>query len=264
MNILVDIGNTNAKWRALFSDAKIASCEGVVASEKVGSLIGVWCERFKLDVKSDVSFVVASVKGDAFNLMFGRALEARLEVKPRFVSVERSCAGVVAAYRNLSQLGVDRWLGLIASHCSHPGYHKVIISAGSALTADYLTVSGKHLGGVIAPGVGMMRSALNMQTDRAKTQMQSVDTSWRLGESTAQCVNSGIASMCEGWVDQIIAQALHQFVDGKPTKVLVFGGDAPLICEMLNGKVQALLAVSLVESMVLQGLEIFLGLQKQK
>ncbi|MAZ44289.1 MAG: hypothetical protein CMF48_03830 [Legionellales bacterium] len=67
-------------------------------------------------------------------------------------------------YLNPRQLGVDRWLGMIACEAENLG-PSVLISAGTALTIDIIDPNYQHLGGYILPGLGLNRiiPALNNQ-----------------------------------------------------------------------------------------------------
>ena len=60
--------------------------------------------------------------------------------------------GVTNGYAQPAQLGVDRWLALIAAARIGSG-DCIIIDAGSAITLDLLRSDGTHLGGAILPGV---------------------------------------------------------------------------------------------------------------
>ncbi len=68
-------------------------------------------------------------------------------------------AGFLETRYHPAQLGVDRWLGLLA--CRARGrYPAVVVDVGTATTVDLLDSEGIHQGGYILPGLDMMRSAL--------------------------------------------------------------------------------------------------------
>jgi type III pantothenate kinase len=56
-------------------------------------------------------------------------------------------------------LGIDRWLALVAARraSTRP---TCILNAGTAFTVDALDAHGRHLGGLILPGVQLMHEAL--------------------------------------------------------------------------------------------------------
>ncbi|RMG37408.1 MAG: type III pantothenate kinase [Gammaproteobacteria bacterium] len=61
------------------------------------------------------------------------------------------------------QLGVDRWLGVLA--CRERGLSPaVVVDTGTATTVDLLDAGGMHLGGYILPGLEAMHQALSVST----------------------------------------------------------------------------------------------------
>ena len=70
--------------------------------------------------------------------------------------------GVHNCYRPPQQLGIDRWLALLAAKCNNKNI--IIADAGTALTIDALTDGGKFIGGMIVPGARLMHRALQQQT----------------------------------------------------------------------------------------------------
>jgi acetyl-CoA C-acetyltransferase len=72
-------------------------------------------------------------------------------------SAER--AGVINRYQQPERLGADRWAALIAARHRQAG-PQLVVSAGTALTADMLDAQGVFLGGIIAPGLRLMQQSL--------------------------------------------------------------------------------------------------------
>lgn len=74
-----------------------------------------------------------------------------------------SCCGVRNGYDQPTQLGADRWAALIAAHALHVE-PTVVVLAGTATTIDLLDVDGSFRGGLILPGLTLMRQALACNT----------------------------------------------------------------------------------------------------
>ena len=71
--------------------------------------------------------------------------------------------GLVCAYEDPAQFGVDRWLALLAARQRRPGATMLVVSAGTALTVDVLQEQAGqawHRGGLIAPGLQAMQRGL--------------------------------------------------------------------------------------------------------
>jgi type III pantothenate kinase len=71
--------------------------------------------------------------------------------------------GVTNGYTQPTQLGADRWAALIGARALQPGAVLVVL-AGTATTIDLLDEHGVFRGGLILPGLALMRQALARNT----------------------------------------------------------------------------------------------------
>lgn len=78
-------------------------------------------------------------------------------------------SGIINHYDNPSQLGADRWMALIAARQLNPEAATLVIMAGTATTIDSLDHQGNFLGGLIVPGIGLMRQSLAQGTAHLPT-----------------------------------------------------------------------------------------------
>jgi type III pantothenate kinase len=101
----------------------------------------------------------------------------------------------------------------------------VVVDAGSAITIDCLDNSGKHLGGYIIPGIGLMRAALVAGTE--KIRVDADEYSLLPGLNTAQAVGHGGLLAAVAAV-KMAADLLCRQLDVSPA-ILLTGGDAPLL-----------------------------------
>lgn len=154
MNLLIDIGNTNLRWVSQ-EGIDLGEPESVRHSGGVPpDLIAAW-ESLAVPCR----VLVANVGGEPVAAAVGRVVRALwgLQVEP--VAVRRSHLGLQVAYPDPSRLGVDRWLAMLgALGLGDSG--TLIVDAGTAVTYDLLLPGGEHLGGLILPGIEMMRVAL--------------------------------------------------------------------------------------------------------
>ena len=67
-------------------------------------------------------------------------------------------------YEDIAQLGVDRWAAIVGAY-THFGSAVCIVDAGTAVTVDLVRDGGRHLGGLIVPGLQLMRSSLEQDTE---------------------------------------------------------------------------------------------------
>jgi type III pantothenate kinase len=90
-------------------------------------------------------------------------LAARMCVTLDWLQSSPLACGVSNGYDTPGQLGADRWAALIGARALHADACLVVM-AGTATTIDALDAQGRFRGGLILPGLTMMRSALARNT----------------------------------------------------------------------------------------------------
>jgi type III pantothenate kinase len=102
--------------------------------------------------------VACNVAGEAVRLRI-EALAASRALPLLWLGSSAAACGVSNAYDKPQQLGADRWAALIATRAMYPE-PAVVVMAGTATTIDALDGSGLFRGGLILPGLSLMRTAL--------------------------------------------------------------------------------------------------------
>jgi type III pantothenate kinase len=154
MIVTIDCGNTRIKWGV--HDGRQWRAQGAVGYSEISALAalpGTWQAR---------AVWLASVAGEAATQSVCAALSAWQPLIKR-VSTGTADGGVINAYDNPAQLGVDRWLALIGARGMTPAACLVVM-AGTATTIDTLTAEGEFAGGLILPGLDLMRRSLARDT----------------------------------------------------------------------------------------------------
>lgn len=145
---------------------------------------------------------------------------ARRGVEVRAVATRAEALGLRVGYRDFTQLGVDRWLALLAAHLTGAA-PCVIANAGSALVCDGLVRDGRHLGGVIAPAPEAMRAALLARAPGLDRRTGEVET---FATSTADGIESGCVLAGVALITQVQRSLVEQL--GEPVKLILSGGGA--------------------------------------
>lgn len=234
--LLIDAGNTRVKW--------------VVVEDKRWSIPG-HAEYADLTVlsaslKPGLAVYMASVASDANIQRLENCLAAaQLTIRP--LMAEAGFDGLENAYSPPEKLGVDRWMALIGARARTQS-PVLVVSAGTALTIDALSASGRFLGGLIVPGSAMMRAAL--QTGTAHVHAASGEKR-DFPNCTADAVESGIVEAMAGAI-RTQRDRLARLSGGS---VLCFmtGGDAQYLMPSLEWPVQHLPAL------VLEGMDCVTG-----
>src|SRR5260221_1914935 len=116
-----------------------------------------WKKRWRSLVPAD-KIVVASVAGRSVRKRL-ESLFARRSMVPAWVKAKRYECGVTNGYGRPDQLGPDRWAALIGAWSILRG-PCLVVTAGTATTVDVLRGDGRFVGGVILPGLDLMKRSL--------------------------------------------------------------------------------------------------------
>ncbi len=121
------------------------------------------------------------------------------------------------AYAQPRQLGVDRFLGLLAA--SDAMTDCAVLSFGTALTLDVLDADGQHRGGLIAPGPDFQWQRMR---DHFPGLFEGEGQAAFLADNPLDALASGIQHQTLGMIDRVLAGAFN----GRPVTLLVTGGGA--------------------------------------
>ncbi len=153
--------------------------------------------------------------------------------------------GLKNAYHDHRQLGVDRWLTLVAAFFLFDR-DVLIVDAGSAITLDLLSQRQGHLGGAILPGLNTPLDrfkALFPQLDYRDANIAMTDAP---GRSTAECIHLLDRQQLLPHLQHLLL-AWQQLLQ-PPVEILLCGQDAGAIAEALE------LDGQVVEDLVFQGM----------
>lgn len=232
----IDLGNSFVKWRSLG--------ETEIHQQSVESLAEGWqC------LWSDVGRVrLASVAKAEVTQALIDEVAARWQVTVELAKVESGVGGVQPAYQDCSRLGVDRWLAMLACRQLVSG-GVCVVSAGSALTADWVAANGEHLGGFIAPGRGRMLRSLYCDVANVLNMPVDLAPQTSLGRSTEECVAGGIGVLMAGFINDVAERQLE-------APIFIYGGDSHAMLRLCAQEHKS--RVRLLNNPVLDGLVIAL------
>ena len=140
-----------------------------------------------------------------------------------FAKVHAEYAGLSCGYDDTTQLGIDRWLQVLAV-ANDPEQNYCIISCGTALTID-LADGLQHLGGYILPNLYLQRDSLIQNTIGIKIPDAAFDE-LTPGRNTINAVHHGIVLGLVSAIEKVLQQA--------PRKLILTGGDAALFAKFLT------------------------------
>jgi type III pantothenate kinase len=234
MILAIDAGNSRVKWgwhdgRGWSSLATVSLIEFAAANHDINP--------FAATHENPERIVISNVAGEgAHQLLINWT--SIFDAEPLWLRGEAERCGVRSRYDRPEQLGPDRWAALVAARALHQGAC-LVVNAGTATTADLLSAEGEFLGGLILPGVDLMRFVLHEHTGRLPLQEgRFVETP----RNTIDAIESGCRHAQAGAVERMYRIA------GKSAQCLVSGGAGNLLIEQLA------IPCRYVENLVLEGL----------
>lgn len=229
MILCLDAGNTRLKWGLW--DGNRWRAQGALGYAVFDELVAELPEK-------PTRIVACNVAGAAIRQRI-EALANGLERPLTWLTGSAAACGVNNAYDRPQQLGADRWAALIAARAQHAG-PCVVIVAGTATTIDALDGQGLFRGGLILPGLALMRAALAGNTADLP---QAAGHFRALPTNTDDAIVSGVLHATLGAIERI-----HATLDDDDAPCLLSGGAADELAPYLK------LPCRRVDNLVLEGL----------
>lgn len=233
--LLLDVGNSRCKW-ALVQDGAWLH-QGAVGNTEWSAL-----RQALSALPPPGRILVSNVAGTAMAQRL-RAVCAEWQCPLEFVKASAGQCGVRNGYQQPEQLGSDRWAALIAAW-QHVQGACLVVNCGTATTVDALSAKGEFLGGLILPGVSLMRRSLATNTAQLAEEQGSLQDFPR---NTADAIHSGMLRATAGAIR-------HQFdllrAREGTVRCLIDGGSAGVVRGHLG------LSSEQLDNLVLRGLQI--------
>ena len=243
MMLVVDIGNTRIKWAHSTGDG-LQSPDAFTPDTTEGALAKNLDAHWS-PLEAPTRVVACSVAGTIVDDALASWVTTNWSLTVEWMHARSEGWGVTNAYPDPATMGDDRWALLVAARAlTTGGSGACVVSCGTAVTIDVLDPDGRHLGGIITPGVGLMRRALTEHT--ALIQPINDANVVQLASNTPDAVATGTALAAASTVERFYAEA--RALGGSNMRCIMTGGDAPLVESLVTHPVQ------LEPDLVLRGL----------
>lgn len=227
MVLLVDAGNSRLKWSELDVNGQIAAQQALVYGDRPA--LAVFLEV--LDAYPTVRRVTLV---HVLNPLFADSVQEVCLQRGIHLHSVRSTVhayGVINGYQQPATLGADRFVGLVAARYLMAGSASIVIDCGTAITVDALEQDGRHLGGVILPGLRLSAEAL---IARAQGRLLlSLESPTVVADNTGKAIGSGCLFGVVGAIEGICAR-MQQTLSTPVVRVLT-GGDSEYLRPWLHG-----------------------------
>jgi len=235
MNLTIDAGNSRVKWgwhdgKSWHSVATVSLIEFAAANHDINP--------FAATHENPAKIIISNVAGDAAHQLIVNWTSI-FEAEPHWLHGEPERCGVKSAYDHPEQLGPDRWAALVAARGLHGG-PCLVVNSGTATTIDRLSAGGTFEGGLILPGVELMRFVLHEHTGRLPLQPGRYLSAPR---NTVDAIETGCWHAQAGAVERMA----REMPPG--TLCIVSGGAGRVLSEKLAG-----VECRYVDNLVLEGL----------
>lgn len=241
MMLLADIGNTRVKW----AQAQRGKLSGYGVERHAGRPpLEVWRSVWG-DVPRPQRIVVSNVAGAGVADSLRDFCQRQFQLMPEFMTPSSRAGGVTNGYADAAQLGADRWAAAVGAFRRHGG-PVCILGCGTALTMDSVDRDGRHLGGLIAPGMGAMQRALTAAAPALPAGAGAEPVLF--ARDTRAAVSSGILYAAAGFIERVAAEVRAR--QGREIKMLLTGGDAETLQPWLHEQ------FTLAPYLVLEGLAV--------
>lgn len=237
MNLLIDMGNSRLKWASSHpfptdygTSADLTKGGHIIPGPPLPNtrinhqaLIDAW------KVIPPPQRIAVSCVGSnrLLELVQAVAFELWLDVDMMMAKPQAQALGVTNAYQQPEKLGVDRWLSIVAAwrHYRKP---VCIVDCGTAITLDLVDADGKHQGGLISPGLMLMKKSLAQGTEA----LLYSEASYAPGPAsfTEAAIYSGTLAAAVGLIEHVLAKQAEN------TQLILTGGDAELIAGQLKAE----------------------------
>jgi type III pantothenate kinase len=244
--LLIDIGNSRVKWTTV---SRGKARPSIAAARPDAEALADQGAQWWGDLKAPRRILASNVAGPAFAAALDEWCKAHWQVEVEFIAAQARARGVRNAYTVPDRLGPDRWAALIAARRRSDGA-VCVIDAGTALTLDVLAAGGEHQGGLIIPGLTMMRRALLEGTGaiRSAAAVPEHGAVTLLARDTRDGVEGGTLYALVAIIDRVVADVSVEL--GQTPLCLISGGDAGDLLPLLAGDYHH------VPDLVLEGLAI--------
>jgi type III pantothenate kinase len=231
MKLLIDIGNSRLKWT-------LADANTLASVQSMDYRLPASWECLARDWQAMPEPALILIACVASSECFEKVESFAKQIWPicsvHRVEVLADFANVKVAYANPKALGVDRWLTLLATQHYYAG-NNCIVDCGTAMTLDLLKANGEHQGGLIIPGLQLMRASLNRATaDLPLVSDMQLDL---VADNTESAIANGSIWAAVGLIETVMRKSLFQqlILTGGAAKYLLDALDRPAILD--NGLV---------------------------
>ncbi|WP_226810260.1 type III pantothenate kinase [Candidatus Vallotia lariciata] len=239
--LVIDAGNSRTKWALVYADGNLRKLgvfsyenEQVNLPARVTGLLAV-------DFPEPADIWISNAAGQHVAARLSEMLDIRWPDISRTTIMSRAAqCGVRNGYSEPTQLGTDRWAGMIGARAAYPHEHLLIVTLGTATTIEALHADGIFVGGLIAPGWSLMMRSLGEHTAQLPTLTPAGARSALAGKLDLMFGTNTPASLSTGCALAQASLIEHAYVKwraelgGAPVRMILGGGGGDVVAKTLT------------------------------
>ena len=180
--LLIDSGNSRVKWG--WGGESGVESTAVVDAEQLEQLPEYWRRQ---SAPNQVWMVNSA--GQQREQQLQQWVQQCWALQPQIIQSAEQWGALTNGYANPQQLGVDRWLGMVAAWQRTKGAF-CLIDCGTAVTLDFVDTDGEHQGGLILPAVGSTLQTLLQRAPHLKAHYREGQHHLLLGRTTEEALKA--------------------------------------------------------------------------
>ncbi len=246
MLFCIDIGNTHTHFGVVADDgARFMRHVITIEIEDPARGIAPELERALAEYPAIRGVAFCSVVPAATGKLIRVLSHFKLPSTPFQLSYDKKL-GVEIGYPRPQEIGQDRLANAVGAKAFF-GVPAIVIDMGTAVTFDVVTQQNGYEGGIIAPGVEVMRKYLHEQTALLPKLEGDLEVSRAIGQSTVEAMRIGTVIGFGGMIQALLnAVVLELSARGETNpRVLATGGTAELLRKTLQTPFQTVPDITL-------------------
>lgn len=250
MMLLIDVGNSRIKWATLPENGALSTQQST--SYDLQRLEQLFAKAWLMLEIPWRGVYIANVANPDLSEALAQWVRNSWGIEAIFIETTPQACGIINGYEKPQQLGVDRWLSLIGAKQLVEKGVICVVDCGTAITLDVLSARGKHLGGLIMPGIQAMRQSLFQNTHALETLVKETNPNEvkLLAKNSHVGINSGTICAAVGMLEYVMHR-LEEHSDN--INLILTGGAAPTLLPFIQKNYQY------VPDLVLQGMVVLVN-----
>jgi len=222
MNLIVDIGNSRAKFALFKGDVLVDKCFSDALNIKLPEIVST--QRFQYAFVSASGKVLPQIKAQL------------LQQSDQFLLMDSNFPiPIKIQHESPKTLGLDRKAACVGASVLYPEKDCIVFDAGTALTIDLLSHKYGMMGGNISPGIKLRFQSLHNFTEHLPL-LQPAKTNFPLGNKTTDSILNGVQLGILFEVEAYIERYSREYPEILP---VFTGGDADFFVKNLKNSIFA-------------------------